>query len=162
MTARHLGQECLTAAVVKNWAQVKFLGKQPLNLSENTIEYPGVLGSGCCKTPWKAATSFYLQSDGLTPGEKHSITNIRLRAPHLPPESSNHYLLLPVNTCESVGFFFALACVQLKTTCLHAGSVLSCFPQLRPLLIPFQLIDIAAASHVSTSNSAWLQWGWLY
>ena len=140
-----------------------WLGKVPaqpaLNLNENIIEYRGMLGGGCCKTPWKAAASFYLQSDGLTPGEKHSMTNTRLRASHLPPESSNHYCLLPANTCESMGFF-ALVSVQLKSTCLHAGVVLSCFPQLKPLLLPFQLVDIVAASHVSTSIdqavAAWL------
>lgn len=96
----------------------------------------------------------------LTPGEKLSKTNTRLRASHLPPESSNRYCLLPMSACKSMGFF-ALICVQSKTSCSHARVVFSHFLQLRPLLIPFQLINIAAASHVSTSNSAWPQQGWL-
>lgn len=111
--------------------------------------------------PWRILRRWLQIGMKLTPGEKLSMANTRLRASHLPPESSNHYHLLPMNTCESMGFF-ALVCVQSKTFSLHAGIALSHFLQLRPLLIPFQLINIAAASHVSTSNSAWPQQGWLY
>lgn len=101
----------------------------------------------------KGSSLFHLQSDGLTPGEKHSVTNTRLRASHYPPEGSNHRCLLPVkpvrarfifsSLCAIKGHLFACrSCLQLFPTAETTSHYLSAhrFCLLKPAIsIEFHL-----------------------